>query len=107
MAVDAAVARAPYASDPGTSRGRLHCEPTSPTRNAFRRDCDRIIHSTAFRRLAYKTARSPARSVSMKIFQRRWLLPMISAIRRSAMPASGRSIAAWPPTADLITMRSR
>ena len=31
------------------------CEPASPTRNAFRRDCDRIIHSTAFRRLAYKT----------------------------------------------------
>jgi dGTPase len=55
MAVDAAVPRAPFASDPGSSRGRLHCEPRSPTRNAFRRDCDRIIHSTAFRRLAYKT----------------------------------------------------
>jgi dGTPase len=55
MAVDAAVPRAPYASDPGKSRGRLHREPTSPTRNAFRRDCDRIIHSTAFRRLAHKT----------------------------------------------------
>jgi dGTPase len=55
MAVDAAVPRAPYASDPGRNRGRLHCEPISPTRNAFRRDCDRIIHSTAFRRLAYKT----------------------------------------------------
>jgi dGTPase len=55
MAVDAAVPRAPYASDPGKSRGRLHCEPTSLTRNAFRRDCDRIIHSTAFRRLAHKT----------------------------------------------------
>src|SRR5271165_7392791 len=55
MTVDAAVPRAPYASDPGKSRGRLHCEPASPTRNAFRRDCDRIIHSTAFRRLAHKT----------------------------------------------------
>src|SRR5437660_6841071 len=55
MAVDAAIPRAPYASDPGRNRGRLHCEPISPTRNAFRRDCDRIIHSTAFRRLAYKT----------------------------------------------------
>ena len=55
MAVEAAVARAPYASDPGRSRGRLHPEPVSPTRNAFRRDCDRIIHATAFRRLAYKT----------------------------------------------------
>jgi dGTPase len=55
MAVDAAVPRAPFASDPGRSRGRLHCEPVSPSRNAFRRDCDRIIHATAFRRLAHKT----------------------------------------------------
>src|SRR2546423_14694548 len=55
MAVEAAVTRAPYACDPVRSRGRLHPEPVSPTRNAFRRDCDRIIHATAFRRLAYKT----------------------------------------------------
>jgi dGTPase len=55
MAVDAVVPRAPFASNPAKSRGRLHREPTSPARNAFRRDCDRIIHSTAFRRLAYKT----------------------------------------------------
>jgi dGTPase len=55
MAVEAFVARAPYASDPHHSRGRFHPEASSPTRNAFRRDCDRIIHSTAFRRLAHKT----------------------------------------------------
>ena len=55
MAVEVAVARAPYASAPARSRGRLHPEPVSPTRNAVRRDCDRIIHATAFRRLAYKT----------------------------------------------------
>jgi dGTPase len=55
MAVEAFIPRAPYASDPATSRGRLHPEAVSPTRNAFRRDCDRIIHSTAFRRLAHKT----------------------------------------------------
>src|SRR5947209_10741417 len=55
MAVEAARARAPYASAPGKSRGRLHPEPVSPTRNPFRRDCDRIIHCSAFRRLAYKT----------------------------------------------------
>ena len=55
MAVEAAVARAPYASAPGRSRGRLHPEPVSATRNVFRRDCDRIIHASAFRRLAYKT----------------------------------------------------
>jgi dGTPase len=55
MAVEASHARAPYACDPGNSRGRLRPEPPSPTRNAFRRDCDRIIHATAFRRLAHKT----------------------------------------------------
>ena len=54
MAVEAA-ARAPYASDPGKSRGRRYSEPANPARSAFRRDCDRIIHSTAFRRLAHKT----------------------------------------------------
>ena len=55
MAVEAALTRAPYASAPGRSRGRLHPEPLSATRNVFRRDCDRIIHATAFRRLAHKT----------------------------------------------------
>ena len=55
MAVEATRARAPYACDPGRSRGRLHPEPPSPTRSAFRRDCDRIIHANAFRRLAHKT----------------------------------------------------
>ena len=55
MAVEAALARAPYASAPGRSRGRLYPEPVSATRNAFRRDCDRIIHASAFRRLAHKT----------------------------------------------------
>src|SRR5689334_21596359 len=55
MAVEVAVARAPYASAAGRSRGRLYPEPVSTTRNAFRRDCDRIIHATAFRRLAHKT----------------------------------------------------
>jgi len=54
MAADAS-ARAPHASDPALSRGRRHTEPASTTRSAFRRDCDRIIHSTAFRRLAHKT----------------------------------------------------
>jgi dGTPase len=48
-------ARAAHAADPRQSRGRLYPEPASPTRNDFRRDCDRIIHATAFRRLAYKT----------------------------------------------------
>src|SRR5918992_3005291 len=47
--------RAAYASDPARSRGRLRPERPSPTRTDFRRDCDRIIHSTAFRRLAHKT----------------------------------------------------
>jgi dGTPase len=55
MAIDAAIHRAPYACDPRQSRGRLHAEPASKGRSAFRRDCDRIIHSTAFRRLKHKT----------------------------------------------------
>src|SRR5436190_4858502 len=49
------ISRAPYACDPERSRGRLHAEPASKSRSAFRRDCDRIIHSTAFRRLKHKT----------------------------------------------------
>src|SRR5262245_56131336 len=50
-----AAPRAPYACDPDRSRGRLVTEPPSRTRSPFRRDCDRVIHSTAFRRLKYKT----------------------------------------------------
>src|SRR5688500_2682546 len=46
---------APYATLPWTSRGRLHRESESPTRSPFQRDRDRIIHSTAFRRLKHKT----------------------------------------------------
>lgn len=46
---------AAYACWPEQSRGRLHREPESNTRTVFQRDRDRIIHSTAFRRLEYKT----------------------------------------------------
>jgi len=46
---------APYAADPLQSRGRLYPVSASPTRSAFQRDRDRIIHSTAFRRLQHKT----------------------------------------------------
>ena len=55
MAVETVKKRAIYAADPAQSRGRLYAEPVSATRNDFRRDSDRIIHSTAFRRLAHKT----------------------------------------------------
>ncbi|QGZ94831.1 Deoxyguanosinetriphosphate triphosphohydrolase [Terricaulis silvestris] len=47
--------RAPYATDPAKSRGRLHPEPESRNRNPFERDRDRIVHSSAFRRLRGKT----------------------------------------------------
>lgn len=47
--------RAPYACDPWASRGRLYPEAVSPTRSDFQRDRDRIIHSSAFRRLKHKT----------------------------------------------------
>jgi dGTPase len=50
-----AIPRAPYASNPDESRGRLHPEPESDMRSPFQRDRDRIIHSTAFRRLKHKT----------------------------------------------------
>ena len=46
---------APYASDPARSRGRLHPEAISTFRTEFQRDRDRIIHSSAFRRLKHKT----------------------------------------------------
>jgi dGTPase len=48
-------ALAPWASDPRRSRGRRIAEPLAPPRNEHQRDRDRIVHSTAFRRLVYKT----------------------------------------------------
>ena len=48
-------AMAAYASDPGASRGRLIEEPDCAMRGPFQRDRDRLIHSTAFRRLTHKT----------------------------------------------------
>ena len=46
---------APYAANPAQSRGRKHPESDPQGRNQFQRDRDRIIHSSAFRRLEYKT----------------------------------------------------
>jgi dGTPase len=46
---------APYAAQPDRSRGRRHREPPPGSRTEYQRDRDRIIHSTAFRRLEYKT----------------------------------------------------
>jgi dGTPase len=55
VSVGMAAPRSDFACDPERSRGRLFQEPPSKTRSPFRRDCDRVIHSTAFRRLKYKT----------------------------------------------------
>ena len=46
---------APYAASAAHSRGRQHAEPEASDRSPFQRDRDRIVHSTAFRRLEYKT----------------------------------------------------
>src|SRR3982074_2511997 len=50
-----AAGRAPYWAEPALSPRRPAAEPPSASRNDFRRDADRIIHSTAFRRLKHKT----------------------------------------------------
>src|SRR5262245_49670229 len=47
--------RARYATRPSDSKGRFWPEQESPTRSCYQRDRDRIIHSTAFRRLKHKT----------------------------------------------------
>jgi len=46
---------APYAAKSADSRGRAHSEPEHDYRTAYQRDRDRVVHSTAFRRLEYKT----------------------------------------------------
>ena len=49
------MALAVYAAHDGASRGRRHAEPAPAYRSEYQRDRDRIVHSTAFRRLVYKT----------------------------------------------------
>src|SRR5262245_22500986 len=55
MVVDSRRERGVYSSAPAQGRRCRYGAPPSPSRNAFRRDCDRIIRSAAFRRLAHKT----------------------------------------------------
>ena len=62
-----AVPRAPYASNPEHSRGRLHPEPEHEMRSPFQRDRDRIIHSSAFRRLKHPDDRTPLDQVRRMI----------------------------------------
>jgi dGTPase len=49
------LALAPHACHAAASRGRRHAEAPAPTRSDYQRDRDRIVHSSAFRRLVYKT----------------------------------------------------
>ena len=126
MATDGATPRACYASDPASSRGRLYPEPSSKHRSAFRRDCDRVIHSTAFRRLKHKTqvfvfdegdhyrtrlthtlevaqvARAVARALSLD----EDLAEALALAHDLGMPASVRSTnASAPSAASIITPR--
>jgi dGTPase len=55
MTQDAPLHLAPYAAHAATSTGRRFSEPAPGSRTEYQRDRDRIIHSTAFRRLEYKT----------------------------------------------------
>ncbi|HTB30050.1 MAG TPA: deoxyguanosinetriphosphate triphosphohydrolase [Steroidobacteraceae bacterium] len=55
MSARASGALADYAAHEEDSRGRRHAEPAPPYRSEYQRDRDRIVHSTAFRRLVYKT----------------------------------------------------
>ena len=49
---------APYAAHPQNSRGRRFAEPAPQLRSEYQRDRDRIVHSSAFRRLESKTRRA-------------------------------------------------
>lgn len=53
--VESALQLAPYAAQPERSRGRCHPESAPTYRSEYQRDRDRIVHSSAFRRLEYKT----------------------------------------------------
>ncbi len=120
---------APYAMHSAASRGRQYPEPQHPYRGPFQRDRDRIVHSSAYRRLSAKTqvftgetgdyhrtrlthtievasiARTIARVLRLnEDSSKLWHWRTTWGIRRSATPGKTRSIAAWPPTGASTTI---